>query len=446
MGSYAVLSIAGYELIKSKSYVDQVAMSVFTERDRIALLIPDQGVAEPIPADWSLSNLVELPEDTRVDIRYRASSAAVAERLEVMGVSLARIRGAFEARLRERADEIAEAMDDGGVSRAALAQMLRAATFLDWSAAFRELMASDVHPGWPFNAHEALRTEMMRFIDDESDETFFGLPGDARWLVRAAAEVCGPDAIIEYDIGELVRSGWYELHEPVAAEAIDGLRRAARDNAPVVVLTEGSTDAAALSLGLGLLAPHLVGYLTFLDFHGSNAAGGAGALATTVKALAAAGVINRALALFDNDAAGRDAIRGLSGTGLPDSVRVTTLPELALARSYPTHGPSGAAVQDVNGLAGSLELYFGEDVLRGPAGELMPVVWRAYDRGIGSWQGALEDKALLQARFADKVGQASRNPRLLESLDWSGMRQIIDAVVHAFDDAPVPTRRPNGPG
>lgn len=82
-------------------------------------------------------------------------------------------------------------------------------------------------------------------------------------------------------------------------------------------------------------------------------------------------------------------------------------------------------------------------MLRGPTGELMPVVWRAYDRGISAWQGALEDKSLLQGKFTDKVRRASRDPRLLESLDWSGMRSIIDLVVHAFDAAPAPNDRPD---
>jgi hypothetical protein len=99
-----------------------------------------------------------------------------------------------------------------------------------------------------------------------------------------------------------------------------------------MVLTEGSTDAVALEAAVGLLAPHLIDYLTFLDFHGANAAGGTGALVATVRGFAAAGVLNRAVALFDNDTAGRAAIRALERTRLPESIRVATLPDLALGR------------------------------------------------------------------------------------------------------------------
>lgn len=337
MGSYAPLSIAGYELFQTKSFVDPVAMSVFTERDRVAVLVqpgePVDDRAEPIPPDWTDSDLIGLPDEPTIYVGYRATSRAVAERLEAMGVSLAHVRAAFERRLHERADEIAEAMEEESVPRSALSQMLREATFLDWSSAFQELMADDIHPAWPFTPPEALRTEMMRFIATESEnDSFFGLPGDARWLLRAATEVCGPDVVVEYDISELVGGGWYELHQPVAEEAVAGLRRDARHNAPTMVLTEGSTDAVALEAAVGLLAPHLIDYLTFLDFHGANAAGGTGALVATVRGFAAAGVLNRAVALFDNDTAGRAAIRALERTRLPESIRVATLPDLALGR------------------------------------------------------------------------------------------------------------------
>jgi hypothetical protein len=443
VGSYASLSIAGYELFQTQSYVDAVAMSVFTERDRQAVIMPRKGnpasETKAIPDDWGDSDLLDLPDDMTAYIGYRASSRVIAERLEAMGVFLTDVRAAFERRLRERAQEIEDAMEEDELPRAALAQMLREATFLDWSSAFQELMTDNIHPTWPFRAPRELRTEMMQFIAEESEEgAFFGLPGDARWLLRAATEVCGPDVTVEYDITELVQGGWYELREPVAEQAIASLRREARHNAPTIILTEGSTDAAVLEGAVRLLAPHLVEYLTFLDFHGTNAAGGTGTLVSTVRAFAAAGVMNRTLALFDNDTAGRAAIRALERTRLPDSLRIATLPDIELGREYPTTGPTGQALQDVNGRAASLELYFGEDVLRRANGELTPVAWRSYDATVGDWQGELLDKSLLQDRFAEKVRRAASNPQLLESLDWTGMQQIIERAVYVFSEPDPP--------
>jgi hypothetical protein len=452
VGSYASLTIGGHELFQTKSYVDPIAMTVFSERDRSAVLLVAEGEtsnATPIPTSWTRSELDEYRGDgQRAKIVYRASSWAVAERLEAMGISLSQVRSAFERRLRERADEIADAAEDDDVSRIALAAMLRHATFLDWSSAFQEFMADDTRLGWPSATPKTLRTEMIRFIEEESeDDTFFGMPGDARWLLRAATEICGPKAAVEYDITELVLSGYYELNEPVAARAKAGLRREARHSAPLVVLTEGSTDAAALKGAVRLLAPHLVDYLTLLDFEATNAAGGVGYLVSAVRAFAAAGIVNRTVALFDNDVAGRAAIRVLERSHLPESIRVVSLPNLPVAREYPTRGPSGASIQNVNGRAASIELYFGEDVLRSGNGDLMPVTWGGRDTVLDDWQGEVIDKGELQRRFREKLLLAEGDPTLLDTLDWSGMRLIIDRILHAFLDpgltsAAEPTETP----
>jgi hypothetical protein len=438
VGSYAPLTIGGYELFQTKSYVDPVAMSVFSERDRVALLTStaegSTAASTPIPDAWSRSDLVEYQDDDdiRARIVYRASSGAVADRLEAMGISIEEVRAAFERRLAQQADDIAEAAEDDDVSRVGLSSMLREATFLDWSAAFQEFMAGDIHPAWPSVAPHALRTEMMRFIAEEAEDTLFGLPGDARWLLRAVTEVCGPELVVEYDITELVLSGYYELDERVAERAITGLREGAPHNAPLVVLTEGSSDAFALAESLSVLAPHLAGYVTFPDFQGANAAGGTSHLVAAVRAFAAAGILNRTIALFDNDVAGRAAIHSLARTRLPASLRVTTLPELPIARDYPTRGPSGASREDVNGRAASIELYFGNDVLRSADDALMPITWGGRDRALDDWQGEVADKAELQRRFQEKLRRTRENPSLIETLDWSGMRLIINHILRAF--------------
>jgi len=54
------------------------------------------------------------------------------------------------------------------------------------------------------------------------------------------------------------------------------------------------------------------------------------------------------IALFDNDTAAHAAVRGLKGTKLPGTIRVVFLPELELARHYPTLGPQGLMSSDVN--------------------------------------------------------------------------------------------------
>ena len=189
---------------------------------------------------------------------------------------------------------------------------------------------------------------------------------------------------------------------------------------------------------MSLLKPHRVGYLTFMDFERSNAAGGSSALVAADKAFAGAGIANRVIGLLDNDTAGRAALRTLERTDLPDSIRVVLLPDLPLAHQYPTVGPSGRSIQDVNAKAGSIELYFGADVLRDEQGGLTPVEWHGFDAAVRAWQGELRDKRLLQARFAEKLSRARADSSLLSSLDWTGMELVIDRLARAFTEPAGP--------
>jgi hypothetical protein len=170
-----------------------------------------------------------------------------------------------------------------------------------------------------------------------------------------------------------------------------------------------------------------------MDFHNTNAPGGAPALVATVKAFAGAGVSNRVTACFDNDSAARVALRGLKGVVLPSTMRVITLPPIPLAASYPTLGPHGTMTMDVNGLAGSLELYYGRDVLLDGKGELTPVQWTGYKSEVGRYQGEVMDKLRLQQAFRDKLNRAAVDTSFRDVADWSGIRAVVDAIRKAFE-------------
>ena len=158
------------------------------------------------------------------------------------------------------------------------------------------------------------------------------------------------------------------------------------ESSPCIILTEGSTDIAILRSALDLLYPHLVGYYTFFDFRTSNSRGGAGQLAAVVKAFVAAGIANRVIALFDNDTAARDARRSLHSIPLPPNVVVLHYPDLDLLCNYPTVGPSGASTMDINGLAASIEMYLGEDVLS-TYGDLLPIHWKSFNETLYAYHG-----------------------------------------------------------
>mgnify|MGYP001587389859 FL=1 len=200
----------------------------------------------------------------------------------------------------------------------------------------------------------------------------------------------------------------------------------------IIVLTEGSSDAEIISESLRVMFPHLVPYFSFMDFAAARPTGGAGSLVQLVKAFTAARISNRVVALFDNDTAAREALQGLKDITLCESMRVIACPPLDLARNYPSLGPTGLQSLDVNGLAASIEMYFGEDVLRRDDGTLTPVQWRGYNEKLKSYQGELLEKERLMRKFRAKLASAPSPQVVLNAPEWQPMRLLLRQIISSF--------------
>ena len=87
---------------------------------------------------------------------------------------------------------------------------------------------------------------------------------------------------------------------------------------------------------------------------------------------------------------------------------------------------------DVNGKAGSLELYLGQDVLKDAEGELIPVRWGAYEEKIGDYQGAILHKGRVLKEFDKKLASCEAHPERIDEHDWKGMRAILNVMFTAF--------------
>jgi hypothetical protein len=111
---------------------------------------------------------------------------------------------------------------------------------------------------------------------------------------------------------------------------------------------------------------------------------------------------------------------------------VTKLPTLSAPNKYPTIGPSGMVEMNINGMAASLELYLGADVLSDEQGCLTPIQWTGYESGVGQYQGEIMFKAKIQERFKRKLEMCRADPSFLEKADWSGLRSILSAIFEAF--------------
>ena len=183
------------------------------------------------------------------------------------------------------------------------------------------------------------------------------------------------------------------------------------------------------------LYPHLADYYTFMDFEAARVEGGASPLSKIVKSFAGAGIANKVIAIFDNDTAGQEAIRTLHKIKLPGNISVMKLPDLKALRRYPTIGPSGPKDMNVNGLAASIELYLGDDVLR-ENGKLAPVKWSGYNSNMERYQGEGLEKNKIHKRFKEKLANQKNKLNLTQDQNWSGLCSIMSDIFsafHAFD-------------
>jgi hypothetical protein len=236
-----------------------------------------------------------------------------------------------------------------------------------------------------------------------------------------------PDADVTIDVTWLGEYGWRES-EPaaLASNAQAAVRDKTAVHAPVIVLTEGTTDAEFLSTALSVLHPHLTDLVRFLDYE-RKPEGGASAVLRAVRAFDAAGIANRVIAVLDNDTAAADTLRGYSRPGPSERIRVLQYPAIDLARRYPTLGPPttqspGASIElaDVNGLAGSIELYLGRDVLTDQDGSLRPVQWTSFIAGMGRYHGEITGKHDIHKAFRAKAAAALQDRTTASQQDWKG--------------------------
>jgi len=153
----------------------------------------------------------------------------------------------------------------------------------------------------------------------------------------------------------------------------------------------------------------------------------AGAVVTAVRGFGAAGVANRVIGLVDNDTAGQSALTTASKTTLPNRMLVVKLPDLKMAMSYPTVSQAGSSIEDVNGLAVSIEFFLPDDVLQ-HAGSWSPVEWSEKSVLAGARQGAVQHKANIQKRFRTKV-RAIRSGAPIVLAEWSRLGMLLDFLV-----------------
>lgn len=430
MGSYSELYLGSLLLGGDKREINPVVMTLFREDDK-RVRVTTAG--SPEAADYIEPDTLE-PEDEVVLVEYVCSAAAARDRLELMGFTAETAARAFHIARRERIASYEESNRVHGEDffRDPL-RVLQELTVDSWKEGLLEIQQRNLKPTYRSDPACSEYRPLLRYMVCDHGLEWYGYPGyDVRHMIRLALDALGDEADLTYDLSDLILGGYYDTADDLTSHAMYLLQEQFESAQRIVVLTEGSTDKWILERSLRLLYPHLDEYFTFMDFEGVRLAGGAGALANLVKAFAGARILNRVVALFDNDTAAAAALRALTNVTLPSNIVALRYPDVPVANSYPTLGPTGVVSMDVNGLAGSIELYLGLDVLVGDDGQLSPVQWRGYDEGVRRYQGEVLHKALLHERFRRKLEACERDAGKIANSDWTGLRRIIDLLRSAF--------------
>lgn len=434
MSDDSELYVSNYPVYSVKNDIDPTIMTIFREGDKRVF---ERRLSERNQLVWG-----HIEDDGEVETVYEYSNtiANIRQRLEIMGFSLDKVSRRVCKGMIERIEELKSWRERLSNSSAAsdflcshyLAEqnLLENTKFIDWLSAYKTIIKRKLRPQRENTDLRLAKKPLASYILENKLIPEFAYK-DPREFLRVLLEVCPDAESVTYDITGIVAEVFYNPEDPVCELALMSLSRNYPINEKIVILTEGSTDKNILEKSLSLLYPHVSEYYSFMDFGLSNAPGGANSLVSTIKAFIGAGIRNRIIALFDNDTAAEVSLRSLKGIAIPGNIRILKYPDLEIATTYPTIGPSGISELNVNGLACSIEVYLGVDVLM-RNGELTPIQWKGWEPNLNRYQGEILNKRELQEAFFEKVSKFSIDPSLINKTDWEPIHLILNRIFESF--------------
>lgn len=231
--------------------------------------------------------------------------------------------------------------------------------------------------------------------------------------LHSILNVLSDNDIVEYDLTDVINGGWVDEDQ---AKNIDYEK--------IIILTEGKSDVEFISKSIEKLYPHLNYYYHFIDFDEYKVESSASALVKLITSFAAANVKHPIIALFDNDTAGLKEMKKLTSKSVPPNIRILKYPDITIAKKYPTVGPTGKKKMNVNGLACSIEMYFGVDVLT-RNNELIPIQWKGFEEKEKKYQGEIADKNYVQETFRKKLEKT-------EVTEIKDLNKLLNGIFNAY--------------
>lgn len=386
MGSYSHITFNNYPIFTAKnSYRTDVVDSIFLPEDYISEVRLNNSRNK---LTWE----VDLEDDSEYTFKgYRQTAKICKQRLEIFGTKFSTAKKDFET-ARIKADE------DGDYNFP-----IKKVTYKKYLDELRNILANE-NKDWDFisrNLKEGLINNELSIYGQSIESVLFSI-----------LSIIPEDSIVECDLSEVIENGWVE--EPGNSDNIE----------KIIVLAEGKTDTEFISKALSRLYPHLFRYYHFIDFDEFKVESNASALAKLVIALTASNIKHPFIVLFDNDTTGIFEMKRLMQIKLPENIKVLKFPDIKLAKSYPTIGPTGIKKMNINGLACGIEMYFGHDVLM-KNNTVIPIHWKAYNDREKQYQGEITEKNYVQEKFREKLKSGSG--------DFTDIKTLLNMIFNAFN-------------
>jgi hypothetical protein len=247
----------------------------------------------------------------------------------------------------------------------------------------------------------------------------FPFPNNLTFL-RGLVEALEDNAPISYEFEgpnvciDSLKNYYNELYDPKEISVKYGLK--------TLIVTEGQTDTEFIKKSLVKLYPHLSDLYHFLDFQFKE--GSTKALIQIVRSLAASGIPNNIIAIFDNDVEGIEAIKSISNTTFPAHVRILRYPDISIANKYPVSSWDNEPLvfDNVNGKGCAIEMFLGKDCLTSNEGEFY-FLTKKDERGQLNFA---RSKRVIQENFRKKLAYP------IEHENWLEMKVLLKVILDEF--------------
>lgn len=408
MGAYTSFTINGYEIFEDKNDYSEKIMILFREEMKA---IEQEFIDDTI----------------QKNIYYRMSSKDLGLRLNIMGYTYERASKDFYSTFdKEEYFEYLE--EEFRPNEVDLNFFLRKLKFMiQHRLYFWDLCE-------PYAALEEIELgenniRLLEFIfrdKVEEDGYLLGIPlSDSLNLLQLILGISDYNGDVEYNLTDIIMSGYFEEDYEFVNNARLSIAESYYTYGNIIVITEGTTDKFILEKALETLYPNQSDIYTFFDYKSSNAPGSTNEMVKVIKSFIASKIINKTIVIFDNDTAGKEAIELLSDVRIPNNIKIMTYPDIDICNNYPTIGPQGVQNMNINGLAASIELYLGSNVLTDDEGYI-PIQWMGYRDKIKQYQGQVLKKEHIQRKFMELL---KTNP---ETIEWESLNKILTKMFLTF--------------